>query len=117
MSQLDLSSNQLSAQDTTIVMVSSVNSSSPANMAGFLPGDRLLLVNEVKVDSFDAVKSHTASAEGMCKVLRDGQQIDLSFSKPSANAALGITVKAGMNNVGIADVLRVNGSLTSVRNI
>ena len=93
--------NKLCHEDKSIVLVDSVSADSVAAAAGMLPGDRLILINNVRIDSVDAVGVHKNSADMVCKVLRGGQEITLTTTKLSADSRLGMTVKAGVNRVGI----------------
>ncbi|MDP9364774.1 MAG: site-2 protease family protein [Chloroflexota bacterium] len=68
---------------TANVFVASVESGSPAEAAGLLPGDRLVRLGEVSIDSGDDVRPVTTSAAGQplpIQVERDGRLIDTSVT-------------------------------------
>ena len=74
---------------------------SPAAIAGLLPEDHLILVNDTKIDSVDALGTHKNSAEVVLKVMRSGSELTMKTTKASAGAALGITIKCGVNTEGL----------------
>ena len=102
----------------SVVIVDAVNSGSPADAAGLMPGDQLLFLNENVVNSTDSVGAHRDSEEGSFKILRGSQEMLIRFTKPSADAALGITLRNGSDLTGIvaiADAMRISRSLTSIK--
>ena len=88
-----------------------------------LPGDCLLLLGcrnspsvRETINSREAVAFHKTSAELSCTVLRNGQEIELSISKPSKDAALGIVHGAGLNVDAVKAIAAVlPSSLTHLR--
>ena len=83
-----------------------------------LQGDQLIILNGKQIDSFDAFDVHKTSAEVFVTVLRDGQEVCLSTTKPSAEAPLGISVKKGVDISGItalSEGLKGNTTLQSLK--
>jgi membrane-associated protease RseP (regulator of RpoE activity) len=115
--QVNLSDNRICAESTSIVLIDTIISGSPADAAGMLPGDQLLKINDNTITSFEAVGVHRSSAKGLCRVLRSSREIDISFEKPSADAPLGYQLKHGADISGIiaiAGAIRVSPSLKSI---
>ena len=101
-----LDNNSICPEDASIVLVISVEPDSPAATAGLLPEDHLILVNDTKIDSFDAVGTHKNSAQVVLKVMRSGSELTMETTKASAGAALGIKMKPGVNSQGIIALCR-----------
>ena len=100
-SHCSLNNNSLCIVDESIVVIDTVDSDSPAAMAGLLPGDHLILINGQLIDSRAAAAVHKTSTAFACKVIRGGLEVELSTTKNSADDALGVTVKSGINTSAI----------------
>ena len=115
--QVKLSGNQFaSPRDQPIllnnmVFIRSVQPDSPAEVAGLEPDDQLMLINGKVVDSFDASNAHTDSAVVTCMVRRGAHEIEIRFSKSSANATLGCSLKYGQHINAMARALSATTSL------
>ena len=85
--------------DTGRVLVQEVNENSPAAFSGVLPGDELLSVDGVKIDSFEALRAglDDASPDSIAlRVLRDGREEELilsdAYDETEQKIMLGVTI-------------------------
>lgn len=63
------------------VLVESVEARTPAERSGLKPGDRLILVNNEKVDDHLDIRFHAASGEVELDVEREGARLSLSIAE------------------------------------
>jgi regulator of sigma E protease len=90
---------KFAAPDPSRVVVTEVAVGSPAASAGLLPGDIVVALDEIVVDSFDVLRQETAEHLDMpvvLTVLRGGEELRLTITPRSAHpedeGPMGITI-------------------------
>jgi hypothetical protein len=99
-------------------MIDAVGPGYPAEHAGLMPGDQVLLLNGEVVDSIAAFRCDDC-VEGSCKVRRGSQEILIHFRKDERRTPLGVKLRNGTITdltviSQLADAMRASSSLTAV---
>jgi regulator of sigma E protease len=93
--------SQLGVPDTSVVNIGEVSANSPAEEAGLLAGDRVLSINDVETDSFDALRGEIYANLGeeiTIEIDRSGEIQEFALvpreNPPEGEGAIGILMSS-----------------------
>lgn len=105
--------SQVGAPDPSIVILDKVEPESPADIAGMLPGDRILRIADTDIDHFDkvseVVQKHLDQAVPI-RVSRGGETLDLTVTPlsnpPEGRGAMGVVITYAVHDISLGESIK-----------
>ncbi len=104
--------SRLAAVDPSKILITGVSENTPAERTGILPGDLVLKVDDVEVDSFDTMinaVSERAGNEIHITLDRDGEILSLSLiprsTFPEGQGAMGVAIGYGARDISWGEAI------------
>ncbi len=105
--------HQVGAPDPSIVILDKVEPNSPAETAGMLPGDQILMIGGTEITHYDmvseTVQKHLDEPTAI-RIRRGGETYDLSVTPlsnpPEGRGAMGVIITYAVNDISLIDSIK-----------
>ena len=112
--------HQVGAPEPSIVILDKVEQDSPAQIAGMLPGDRLIQIGDTEITHYDmvsaTVQQHLDEPTPI-RVVRNGETLDLTVTPlsnpPEGRGAMGVVITYAVRDISLAESIKAGAEDTA----